>query len=182
MTINTSLPIGTLKNILTENSSRPLEQANKVINFFRGLAGGARVATVLSGAVDSGSQDAVAASQTASFSGAAAPGDTVTIAGVIVTAVVSSPTNNQWIAGVSASADAAALASAINSSTTDALSGNVNASASGSVCTISCNIPGVIGNQISIQKASAAITLGGSALLNGLGKLPPLTTFHFSRS
>lgn len=181
ITVDTNLPLGTLNNIGMDSSSRPKEEAQKLINFLEGCKAGARAAVVNCGASDSEGVDALSASQTATFSGAAAPADTVTINGVVLTAVASSPTNNQWIAGVSASADAAALASAINSSTSDDLSGVVSATSSSGVVTVKCNIPGVIGNVITIAKSSSAITLGGSLLSGGLGRLPALTSFRFSK-
>ena len=179
LTIDTKLPIGTLQNILNDSSTRTAPFAQKMINYFHALNAGARTATVNSGVVDSGSGAAVAASQTASFGGAATPTDTVTINGVVLTSVASSPTNNQWIAGVSATADAAALAAAINSSTSDALAGVVKAAAVSGVVTVTCLIPGVIGNAIAISKSSSAITLGGSTLASGAGRLPVLSSFSY---
>lgn len=183
MTIDTNLPIGTLRNILADSASRPLEKAQKVTNFFQGLKSGARAAIVNSGVADSGGVDAVSASQTATFSAAATAADTVTVNGVALTAVsnVTTPTNNQWRVGTDAPTAAANLAAAINASTTDALSGVVHATASGAIVTVTCNIPGVIGNVLTIAKSSTAITLGAALLAGGLGRLPSLTSFHFSK-
>jgi len=184
MEINTDLPIGTLQDILSDSSSRKLPFARKVENFFRALSAGARAASVLSGVVDSGASDAVAASQTATFSGAATALDTVTINGVVLTAVanVATPTNNQFRVGTTAATAAANLAAAINASTTDALSGVVQASSASGVCTVSCLIAGVIGNTLPIAKSSTAITLGGALLASGAGKLPTPTTFNFGKA
>lgn len=181
LNINTSLPVNTLQNILNDSNTRKAPFAQKVINFFRALNAGARSASVQSGVVDSGSGNALAASQTATFSGAATANDTVTINGVVLTAVanVATPTNNQFRVGTDATTAAANLAAAVNASTTDALSGVVKASSLAAVCTVTCLIPGVIGNSLAISKSSTAITLGGATLANGSGKLPVLATFSF---
>lgn len=181
MTIDTNLPVGTLRNILADSASRPLEEASKVENFFRGLKAGARAAIVNSGAADSGGVDALSASQTATFSTFATALDTVTINGVVLTAVASGATNNQWNITASASGDAANLAAAINASTSANLSGVVHASSLAGVVTVTCNIPGVIGNVLTISKSSTAITLGGALLAGGLGTLPVLTAFRFNK-
>lgn len=183
LTIDTNLPVGTLQNVLSDSSSRPHPEAQKVINFVRGLNSGARSGLMKAGVVDSGASDAVSASQTATFSGAATAADTVTINGVVLTAVsnVTTPTNNQWQVGTSAATAATNLVAAINASTTDNLSGTVSASASGAVVTVSCLIPGVIGNVLTIAKSSTAITLGGALLAGGLGKLAVLTSFSYGK-
>lgn len=183
MTIDTNLPVNTLRNILADSASRPLEKAQKVTNFFQGLKSGARAAIVNSGVADSAGVNALSASQTATLSGAATAADTITINGVALTAVsnVTTPTNNQFRVGTDAATAAANIAAAIQASTTDALSGVVHASALAGVVTVSCNIPGVIGNVITIAKSSTAITLGGALLAGGLGRLPSLTAFHFNK-
>lgn len=178
LTIDTNLPFNTLRDVLSDSPSRKLPFARKIINFFLGLSAGARSASVHSGVTDDDGLDTVSAFATATFSGPGSPGDTVTINGVILTAVSSSPSNNQYIVGVSANADAASLANAINNSITSLLSGVVDASALLNVVTISCLLPGYIGNSILISKSASAITLSGSALSGGVGCLPNLTMFN----
>lgn len=181
MTIDTNLPVNTLRNILTDSATRPLEKAQKLTNFFQGLKSGARAAIVNSGVADSEGVDAASATQTLTLSTHATAADTITINGVTLTAETSGATNNQWNVTTTATGDATAIAAAINASTSDALSGVVHATSSAGVVTITCNIPGVIGNTIAVSKSSTAITLGGATLASGSGKLPPLTKFHFSK-
>lgn len=181
--VDTNLPLGTLQDEL--NDSLPTRQREldvKIVDFFRGLLSGAKSGLVKSGVV-SELFDATPATQTVTFSGAATAGDTVTINGVILTAVsnVTTPTNNQWRVGTSASTAAANLAAAINASTSPGTCGAVTALAVGAVVTVSAAIDGVIGNSILISKSSTAITLGGSSLVNGSGRLPVLTTFHYGK-
>lgn len=111
--------------------------------------------------------------QTMQFSGPAAPADTVTINSVTLTAVASSPSNNQFIAGVNAQADAAALAAAINASTTAGLKNFVNAASdSSAIVYIHANAVGAAGNSLTVAKSSSAITLAGSTLSAGSDPQP----------
>jgi hypothetical protein len=186
LTIETNEPVGTLRDILSDSSSRKLPFAQKVRNYFKALQNGSRKAIVNSG-VASGAADAVAASQTLTFSDAATALDTVTVNGVVFTAETAGAVGNQWnisalgTAPLRAAADAASLAAAINASATDAASGVVKASAVGAVVTVTCLIPGVIGNSLPLAKSSTAITLGGAALASGLGKLPVMNSFSFGK-
>jgi len=184
--INTDLSVATLQNILSDSASRPHPFAQKINNFFRGLNAGARTALVLSGAADSGSVDSVAASKAGTFSAAATALDTVTINGVVLTAVanVATPANNEFRVGTSAATAASNLSAAINASTSDNLSGVVQASVSGAVVTVSCLIQGVIGNNIAISESSSTFSFAGgaTALSGGLGKLPVPVSFSFGKS
>lgn len=186
LTVDTDLPANTLQNILSDSSSRKLPFARKVINFFRALSAGARAASVNSGTVSSGSADAVAASKAGTFSGAPTAAETIAINGVTITFVASSsPANNEVSLAGSPSNDtlASRLADAINNSSTDELSGVVSASASGAVCTVSCLIPGVIGNSLVLADSATnfAWAGGATALSSGSGKLPVLTSFSFGK-
>ncbi|CAM6000297.1 unnamed protein product [Sphagnum balticum] len=136
------------------------------------------------GTASSGSSDATFASFTATLSGAMSSGDSLTINGQALTGVLSSPAANQFIVGVSASADAASLAACINNfaSTSQNVVGIVNASSLAGVVSISCNLPGVIGNLITCTKSSSVVTLAGltsNSPTNGSGGLPVLKSYSF---
>jgi len=120
---------------------------------------------------------AVAASGTATFSGAGTAGDTVTIAGQAFTAVASGAGNNQWNVGASASASAINLAAAINASTTASFAGIASAAAVAAVVTITARIPGNVGNQITLAKSSTAITVSGANLTGGSEDSPNVTLY-----
>jgi len=184
LSINTNYKLETLQDLATADPSNPHEDLINLMNFLKGLKGGAYSAVINAGVVDSGSQDAVSSFQSVSFSGAATAGDTVTINGVVLTAVsnASTPSNNQWRIGTTSATAAANLAAAINASITVLLSGVVNASSLAGVVTVSSNMPGFIGNNVSIIKTSSAITLGGATLSGGTGKLPPLNSFQYFKS
>lgn len=180
--IKSSEPLATLNEILSDSSTRPRDFANKVINFFRALKGGAKA-----GAVDlrvcSGA--AVSASMTGTFAGAPTALDVLSINGVTITFIAgASPANNEVsLAGApSNSVLAARLAAAINASTTAALSGVVSASSLAAVVTVSCNVAGVIGNSIPLTDAATNFAFTGAATLlaGGSGAIAAPTAIQFS--
>lgn len=185
LTVDTNLPVNTLRDILNDSSSRKLPFARKVINFFLGLSAGARIAAVRSGVVDSGASDALEASKTGTFTGSPTANETISINGVIITFVASaSPTNNQVSLSGSPSTTTLAtrLAATINTSTTGLLSGVVGASSSGAVVTVTCLVPGVIGNNIPLTDSATNFAWAGAAtsLSGGLGRMPNLFTGTFT--
>lgn len=185
MSIHSNEAIGTLQNILTDSSSRSRPFARKIINYFHALSAGAKSAAVFSGVVDESGVDPVSASLAGTFTGAATAADTVTINGVVLTAVSngSTPTNNQFKVGTDATSVAANLTAAIMASTSDALAGVVRASSALGVVTVTCLIGGVIGNSISVSESSSAFSWAGAAtaLASGSGRLPILTSFSFGK-
>jgi len=169
---------------LLEASGNPKKALHKIKNFLLGLMGGARSASMEMGSV-SNSADPVAASKAGTFSAAPANAETVSINGVAITFVNGAAGNNQVRRDDSPSNSvlASRLADAINNSTSDNLSGVVSASASGAVVTVSCNIPGVIGNLVALADAAAGFAWAGgaTALSGGTGKLPSLSSYRYSR-
>lgn len=88
--------------------------------------------------------------------------DTVTINGVVFTAkAVANQGNNEFSQAGSDSADATSLAAIINGSTSAAISGIVTAAAVGAVVTVTCAIPGGIGNSITLASSGATLAIGG---------------------
>ncbi len=91
---------------------------------------------------------AVAASGTGTFTGAATADQTMTIAGVTFTAKATpDEAANQYLADADVSLEAASLVRAINAS--DELNGVVSATSNAGVVTITSDIPGLVGNGIS---------------------------------
>lgn len=176
--IDTDLPSQSQLDVLDDAQSRPLEFLQKLMNYARGLKAGARNAKIRFGSVQVSSTtvDAVAANKAGTFSGVPTQGDTVTVNGTAFEARDSGATGNQFNKGASATAAAANLAAAINASATDGVSGVVSASSVGAVITISCLIPGVIGNSITISESGSSFSFAGgaTALSAGTGKLPVL--------
>lgn len=118
----------------------------------------------------------VAASGTITLASAANNG-TVVIGGVTLTGKTSGPTGNQFLVGVSDTADAAALAALINSSTTAGLNGSVTATSALGVVTVTASQAGVIGNAITTTVSGSGYTAGAARLASGAETLLTAHTF-----
>lgn len=90
--------------------------------------------------------------------------NTIVIGGITLTAVNSGATNVQFNVGGSNTITAANLATAINANTS--LDQTVQATSSGAVVTISCKIPGTIGNLVTTTATGGTITVA-SVLAGG---------------
>jgi hypothetical protein len=130
---------------------------NRLIDLIKGLNCGALLGDMF---VQGSTVDPVAASATITQVSAVS-GNTVTIAGVTLTAAT------DWsVAGTDAQ-DATALAAAINANTT--LNKILVATAATNVVTIRAFQQGLIGNYIAISRVGAPITLSGAYLAGGTG-------------
>ena len=130
---------------------------------FRKVAGGITRAAV---DVQTGSADPVAASGTFTLS-SVPEDDAVTIGTVTLTAKASPAGENQWSQAGTDTADATALAAAINAHSV--LSLVVTASSAAAVVTVTSKIKGVVGNQIPISETGSSITASGAFLTGGTG-------------
>lgn len=183
--VDTNYPVATLQDILDDAANRPKPLAQKVKNFFHGLSGGAREASVKFGSVlvSATTVDAVAATLAGTFTGQPTAADTVTINGVVLTAVaeVATPTNNQFRLGTTPTIVAANMAAAINASTSDALAGVVRASSLAGVVTLTSLMPGSIGNMLVVSESLGNFTWAATSPSNGSGRLPILKTASFGK-
>ena len=121
--------------------------------------------------IDVSSSNAVAASGSITFA-SVANNDTISFNGVSFTAKTSSPSGNQFLVGVSDTADAAAAAAAINASATALIQGYIVATAASGVLTITCLQKGLVGNSITSAASDAtrlAVTGSAARLSGGLG-------------
>jgi phage tail sheath gpL-like len=115
----------------------------------------------------------VPASGTVTFTAIVAT-DTVTVGGVVFTAVAAGATNNQFNVGGSQAITAANFAAAIEASTTSGVQSNLSAVANGAVITITVEEPGTIGNFLSLA-ISAHGTVSAATLTGGTdGTITPL--------
>lgn len=146
--------------IQASNLNRSLE-IQRLQNYLLALQNGVRLATVKVGVL------ALKASGTLTFNNAGAATDTLTINGVVFTAVASGATGNQWNVGASATASAAAAAAAINASASSLISGFIIASAASGVITITSSDPGQNGNCMTIAAGQVSITASGARLTGG---------------
>jgi len=111
---------------------------------------------------------AVSASTTGTFTGDPTAGDTVTINGVAFTARASGAVANEYnlVAG-SVTLTAAALAAAINASTTARIIGNVGATSALGVVTFFSLIPGSVGIPNTITESTDNFTLTATNFATG---------------
>ena len=133
-----------------------------LINYLKSLVGGARQGSTTLKCRN----DLVAASATVTCAAVSAA-DTVTIAGVAFTAVNGgTPAANEFDMSGSNSVDAAALAAAINASTSTGITGCVSAAAVGAVVTVTALVPGKIGNAITFTSSdNTRLAVTGSGRL-----------------
>lgn len=103
--------------------------------------------------------------------------DVILINGVTLTCVASGATNNQFNVGASDTLTAAAMAAAINASTSALVNEHVTASAAGAVVTITAKEFGDEGNAITISSPDSTITASGARLTGG--EDATVTTYTF---
>lgn len=111
---------------------------------------------------------AIAASTTGTFTGDPLAGDTVTINGVAFTARASGAVANEYnfVAG-NVTSTAAALAAAINASTTARIVGTVGATSALGVLTFFSLIPGSVGLTTTITESTSNFTLAATTFSTG---------------
>lgn len=145
-------------------SDNPKGEINDVINYLSSIEGG-HAANI---DVSVGSAGLVAASGIITFA-SAANNDTITINNVVFTAKTASPTGDQFLVGVSNTADAAAAAVVINASATSGVSGFYVASAAAGVLTLTAVQKGVMGNAIAITSSNGTrLAVTGTATRNSV--------------
>lgn len=111
---------------------------------------------------------AVQASTTGTFTGDPLAGDTVTVNGIAFTARASGAVANEYnITAGSVTANAAALAAAINASTTAKIIGTVGASSALGVITFYSIVPGSVGLNIAISESTNNFTLADTTFSTG---------------
>lgn len=142
-------------------------------NTFDALAGGNKtvaytVATRTSGAYASGTVTCASAAEN----------DTVTLGGVVFTAVNGTPTGDQFDMSLATDTLVAAdLVRAYNASTTDGAAGCATASNLAGVVTFTASTPGKIGNAITLASSNGTrLEVSGARLADGA---ETLTTFTY---
>lgn len=110
---------------------------------------------------------AVSASTTGTFTGSPSNADTITINGVVFTAVTSGATGNQFNIGSSVTANATNLAAAINASTTARIVNTVGATSALGVVTFFSIVPGSSGITTTITESLGNFTLAATTFTTG---------------
>lgn len=165
ITVKSNRSQTTLNDRLRIAANRAPDAVASLSAFLHGCAGGFESAAV---SVQTGSADPAFAAQalTVVFASLNAA-DTVTIGGVVLTCTASAPAASQFQKLTDATVTAANLAAAINAQAS--LSQMVSATSSGAVVTVSCDVPGIIGNLVAVASSAGGVTLGGSTLVGGAG-------------
>jgi phage tail sheath gpL-like len=149
-------------------TDQPRMNMIRLVNLVKGFQVGAQIGSV---SIYSATANPVAATGTITLATAVAT-NTVTIGQTVFTFTASPSSNTATAVDVLVTGTdtvvAAALAAAINNNTLGAGAYIVATSALG-VVTISCRIPGTIGNNILLAKSGAPITLSGSYMTTGAG-------------
>lgn len=148
---------------LKVDSSLDHQAVQDICNHLHALASGNEKGTIYA---QSGSADPVAASGTITLATVLAT-HTVTIGGVTFTASSTPAGEAQFEIDGTDTADAAALAAAINAHST--LSQVVSATSAAAVVTVSALTRGVAGNFIALTQTGGTMTLSAAALANGTG-------------
>lgn len=145
---------------LCDFSPGGLDAANNFVDYVSGLTGGAILGAYLAFKVG-----AVEASGTITFSSFAAD-DTITVAGVTLTAKASGATGPQFNIGVSPTNNGTAAAAAAKINSYAPYAGVVTASALANVVTVTAAVPGLIGNGLGLV-ISAHGSVSGALLTGG---------------
>jgi hypothetical protein len=151
------------------------ENLKRVLNELNGIQAGKLPGKIN---LSASATDAVAASGTVTLVSAVAT-NTVTIGKVVFTftstpSVSTSTAQDVEVDGADDTADAAALAAAIN--TNAASSAIVYATSALGVVSVTSRVPGLIGNQIALAKSGAPITVSATYLAGGTGGAGSLGT------
>lgn len=144
-------------------------EINQLISYLGGVGGGVIDAEV-NVTISSGSLASATGTVTCATALAA---DTVTINGVVFTAVSGTPANQQFDISGNNDAEAASLAAAINGitgSNAALINGFVVASAAGNVVTLRCPHKGILGNAITLASSNGTrLAVSGARLTGGTG-------------
>lgn len=162
---NSKEGVATVDALLTEPAAKSQEAAQSLINYLTGLVSGGR-----SGQVTYRLENAttvVQATATITITHANVDdGDDVSIGDVVFEAQDAAPAGNQWLIGADATADATALAAAINASAE--LKGLVVATTAAGVVTLTYYLPGRDGNLVKLETDDAtAFALSATSLGTG---------------
>lgn len=155
-----------LTDKIKQESGRDKQSLNGLVSFLEGMLGGFK--SFGSVTVDASASALVAASATATCAAVEAA-DTVTIAGVVLTAHSSTQNATTFAIGEDDEETAANIVTCIKANTS--LKNWVTASSSGAVVTVSCLVKGVVGNCITFVSSNGtrlAVT-GSGRLASGTG-------------
>jgi phage tail sheath gpL-like len=151
----------TLRQLLDFNANDRKPNLQRLIGFFDGVRVGARGNITVDARMGE-----TAATATITSTGAATATETFVLNGVTFTAVASGPSANEFVVSATVATQAANIAAAINESTSAGVL-NVTATSSAGVVTLTCDIPGTIGNAMTLSETLTNVTISGANFSGG---------------
>lgn len=150
---------------IKDANTAPEREMDRLINFLSGLSSGAKHSGTVT--VDVGVAGLLASSATVT-SATPLAADTITVNGVVFTAVSGTASANQFdISSADDTVIAANIAAAINASITSGIMGVVKATSAAAVVTISSQVAGVIGNTITLATSNGTRLAPSASKLSG---------------
>lgn len=163
------------KELFETPTASPKEHARKLSQYFRNLGGGQKTATYEQFTSATAS---VKASQI--FTCATVVADnTLTIAGVVLTAKASPSGHAQFLRSANNTTQAAAIAACINANTD--LNGIVTATSALAVVTVTASLPGPLGNLITTVGTVTTLAAGAATCTGGAGVSAVAVSYNFGR-
>ncbi len=167
---------GTFRGYMNFSSTDPKGSLQNLINYLNGVKGGQRQPISIESRMGE-----TAATATITSTGAATADETLVVNGVTFTAKASGATGNQFNLSGTVATQATNIANAINNSSSAGVS-NVTASASLGVVTLTCDIPGTVGNGFTLSESMSNVAVSGSNFAGGASDLDPLRSFVITPS
>lgn len=163
------------KEQFTTPTAAPKEHAKKLQNYFRAIGAGIKMATFEQ---FNSATASVKAATTATCATVVAD-NTLTIAGVTLTAKASPSSQSEFLRSANNTTQAAAIAACINAHTS--LLGIVTATSSGAVVTITAALPGPLGNLVTTVGTVTTLACANATLVGGAGVDVTAVSYNFGR-
>ena len=161
--------------LLVTPTSTPKVHAKKLENYFKSLGAGIRTATY-----EQFTSATASVKATQIFTCATVVADnTLTIAGVVLTAKASPSGQAQFLRSADNTVQAAAIAACINANTN--LSGIVTATSSAAVVTVTASLPGPLGNLVTTVGTVTTLAAGAATCTGGAGVTSAAVTYQYGR-
>lgn len=160
ITHSAKIPVLDIQRKLCQPTGSQREFIRELINELKGFASGARNGSMIVELENA--TNTTKATGTITCTGVPTANDTVTIGGKVLTWKASAGNENEITIGGSATTSGDALAAAINANSV--LAGLVSATAATGVVTITCVVPGRIGNLITTAEAGTNTTVQQTVL------------------
>lgn len=151
----------TLRSLLDFNADNRKSNLQNLINYLNGALNG----TYGNVTVDARMGE-TAATATITSTGSAANAETMVVNGVTFTAQTSGATGDQFNISATVGTQATNIANAINNSSTAGVA-DVTATVLAGVVTLTCDIPGTVGNAMTLSEALANVTISGASFTGG---------------